>query len=324
MSTEPRIFWPMGCTSSKGDKLAKLWDSDDHIADSKINGIRSSLHLYSDGNRLFTRSAGEDDPDRPIEFTHRYPQLANMKINGVPDGTVLDGEVFSPTRRHEEVAGILNAKSEKPTAPDDFRFVAFDAPFIGHKDIKLEPWHKRRSLMEETTKELAVPHLVQNSVYVSKNKREFFDSILSAGDEGVVLKHIHGTYHEGKKPANNWTKAKKHDDFDCVITGFTEGKGKYAGQIGAIEYSQYVRTGGTDDEPTYTLKKIGQASGVTDAMRKEISANRDKYLNKVIVIGAQERIANKLSLQHPQVMEIRMSGDKSPVECIAHDVKYNG
>lgn len=318
---EPRVVWTQGCELPKPEKLLRLWNDPNYVADIKINGIRATVHFMEKGNRMFTRSASKFDPTRPIEFTHRFPRLANMPAWDVPAGTILDGEVFSPLRRHEEVAGFLNPKNDGPTAPEDFRFICFDCLFWGEEDMRAEPWWKRRSVVELAVVRLQSPTLVQRSAVVKGNKKAFYDSIVAAGGEGVVLKLVTAPYFEGKKPANIWVKAKVGEDFDCVVIGFTAAKkGKFFGQIGAMEFGQYVQTGSYNNLPIYTMMKVGQASGMSDAIRKDMSNNPDKYLGKVVVVSAQERIGGKLSLQNPQFEYIRIEGDKSPEECIAKGV----
>jgi ATP-dependent DNA ligase len=82
---------------------------------------------------------------------------------------------------------------------------------------------------------------------------------VDCGGEGVVLKNPNARYVIGKRPANNWYKVKKFQTLDVVITGFTDGQGKYEGQIGAIIFK----------DPT---GRVGRCSGMDDATRLGLSA----------------------------------------------------
>ena len=73
-----------------------------------------------------------------------------------------------------------------------------------------------------------------------------------------MLKRLDAEYVQGGRPTNNWYKAKKSATFDCVVMGFSLGKGKYNTQIGAVRFGQYHNG---------NLVELGQASGMTDADR---------------------------------------------------------
>ena len=109
-----------------------------------------------------------------------------------------------------------------------------------------------------------------------------------------MFKRLDGIYLEGGRPSDNWYKAKKSATFDCVIMGFTKGKGKFNTQIGAVIFGQYVKSGNT-----WTLQEIGQASGMTEEVRKRMSENPAEFIGKVVVIKGQERLKSG-AIRHPQ------------------------
>lgn len=319
-----RIIWPMGAELPKPHKLEGLWDSPDYIAEVKLMGERMILQFgVTDAGEpvisLSTRSASNFHPDTPIDITHRWPQLQRLK-GLLPEGTILDGEGFSPIRREEEIAGLFNYRSDKPM-PDDMKLVVFDCLQYGATNIEQQTWEYRRHLMEEAVNILNSP-LVEFAAYTLDNKRAFFDMILASGGEGVVLKHTKGQYFQGKKPANIWVKAKKKDTFDCVILGYKEAKpGKYSGLIGSVDLGQYKRSelpvGGLYE---YTLVKVCNSSGITDDVRRELSANREAYLGRVVVVDAYERVPNSVTLKQPRIKSIRPEGSKSPTECVIEEL----
>jgi ATP-dependent DNA ligase len=108
-----------------------------------------------------------------------------------------------------------------------------------------------------------------------------YETVLKQGGEGVMLKNLYAKYVQGGRPANNWYKAKKSATFDCVIMGFTKGAGKYNNRIGAIEFGQFVNG---------KLTKLGQASGMTDDVREDMSLHPEKYIGKVVTIKGMERL----------------------------------
>ena len=95
--------------------------------------------------------------------------------------------------------------------------------------------------------------------------------------------------------------------FNCIITGFTKGNGKYNNRIGAIIFGQYVNT-----TQGWKLKELGRASGMSDSIRQDMSLHPQKYIGRVVVIKGMERLKSK-AIRHPQFVEVR--SDKHPDQC---------
>lgn len=139
-----------------------------------------------------------------------------------------------------------------------------------------------------------------------EDKLSFLNEILEAGGEGIMLKNQRSFYHPGMRPSDTWLKMKRSLEEDVVIMGFTEGRGKYAGQVGAIEFGQYV---------SGTLTKMGQVSGMTDDLRLRMTRSPDKYKGMVITITAMERFPGG-TFRHPRFKCLRPEGDKDPKDCV--------
>ena len=119
-----------------------------------------------------------------------------------------------------------------------------------------------------------------------------------------MLKRLDAEYVQGGRPANNWYKAKKSSTFDCVVMGFTRGKGKYNSTIGAVVFGQFVDG---------NLVELGQDSGMTDHIRKQMGINPDSFIGKVVLIQGMERLKSG-AIRHPRFIEMR--DDKCPQDCI--------
>ena len=122
-----------------------------------------------------------------------------------------------------------------------------------------------------------------------------------------MFKRLDGIYLEGGRPSDNWYKAKKSATFDCVILGFTMGKGKFNTRIGAVIFGQYVKSGSS-----WTLQEIGQACGMTEELRDKMTDYPNEFIGKVIVIKGQERLKSG-AIRHPQFQSLK--SDKNPKEC---------
>lgn len=98
--------------------------------------------------------------------------------------------------------------------------------------------------------------------------------------------------------SNLSAKILKEKNADCVILGFTEGKNKYEGQIGAItvgvlsdegnqikmnkKYLSSKNDFDKNDLETFDFVEVGNISGFNEELRLKISKNKKKYLGKVV------------------------------------------
>lgn len=314
-----KVIWPMGAELAKEKKLERLWDSADYVAEEKIDGERGVIHVEEDGVRLTTRSGSSLGENKPIEITHRWPQIQEFDFSHIPAGTVLDSEIYSFVLRPEEVAGLLNYKSDVVIPRDVLYCAIFDCVYWGNSSLESSPWTARYKAAEYAVASIK-SDFVGMPLKTFSRKRQFFEDIINAGGEGVVLKNLFGKYIQGKKPANVWVKAKKKDTFDCIITGFKPAKeGKYSGLVGSVELSQYKAMGEDGGMVEYRLFPVCYSSGITDDMRRHMTTNPECYLGRVVVVEAAERIPNSLSLRQPRIKYIRPEGSKAPEDCIIED-----
>ena len=93
---------------------------------------------------------------------------------------------------------------------------------------------------------------------------------------------------------------------DLIITGWTEGEGKYAGLIGSVKVS------------TYDGEELASVSGMTDEIRRAISADPEAFLGRVCEVQYQN-VAKLGRLRHPVFLGFR--DDKLPQECGINQVK---
>lgn len=311
---EDLVIWPMGAELASVDKTDSLLDSDDYIADTKYAGERLTLVKYP-GNiiKLTTRSAGKFSNDKPIDVTHRWPQLQKeTDFSILPDFTSLDGEAWSPILEEEKIAGLFNHRSTIPM-PDHMKFVAFDSIYYGGESLENKQWVERRDNMEMIVLKLA-SYFICESDYTHYYKREFLEGIWANGGEGVVLKRLDSIYHQGKKPANQWVKVKKKDTHDCVIVDLKEGLGKLAGKVGSVGLAQYRATKEPSGLIRYDLINVGYSHGLPFELREDMYKQPEYYLGKVVVVESLGRSSNG-QLKKATIKYIRPDGSKDPMEC---------
>lgn len=283
--------------------LDQLISNPNYAAQEKLDGMRAIIHISKDGLRIFSRSAGVNDPQRPLEKTSSLPHLAKMKL---PDlaGTILDAEILAPGVDASSMAGAIHSKHAGPTNGLVKAFVFDVLRFIGD-DLSAKSLHQRIGVLELLKAQIHSPYIMFLPwAFTVRDKRKLHDDVLKRGGEGSMFKRLDAIYVQGGRPTNNWFKAKKSATFDCVVMGFSMGKGKYNTQIGAVRFGQYHNG---------KLVELGQASGMTDADRALMSKYPERYIGRVIAVKGMERLKSG-AIRHPQFGGLR--SDKKTTDCI--------
>ena len=120
-----------------------------------------------------------------------------------------------------------------------------------------------------------------------------FEEFLQRGEEGIILKSMHGEWED--KRAKHQIKFKGELDCDLKIVSVEEGTGKYEGMLGAIVC-----------ESADGIIKVNVGSGFNDEHRKTLTEK--DLLGKIVAVKYNARIQNKSgdeSLFLPVFIEIR-------------------
>jgi ATP-dependent DNA ligase len=283
--------------------LDQLISNTNYAAQEKLDGMRAIIHICKDGLRIFSRSAGVDDPTRPLEKTSSLPHLAEIKYQNLV-GTILDAEILAPGVDISSMSGAIHSKQVGPTNGLVKAFVFDVIRFIGD-DMSSKTLQQRIRVLEILKMQFKSPFITFLPwAFTTSYKRHLYNNVLLHGGEGAMFKRLDATYVQGGRPFNNWIKAKKSSTFDCVVMGFSLGKGKYNTQIGAMKFGQYIGK---------CLVEFGQASGMSDAIRLDMATNPNKYLGRVVVIKGMERLKSG-KIRHPVFGGFRK--DKKPKDCI--------
>lgn len=198
---------------------------------------------------------------------------------------VLDGEVYSHKRNFNEIASILS--SEDKLIPDDIKHIIFNV-------IPIKEWEEHNCLdtyTEQLTMLMLVGSTKSKNVGVidtyacqnAKDLKELYESFLTEGYEGVIIRGIQSKYQRKRVRANTQDilKLKPHDFIDARITGVFEGEGKMVGMLGGfnIELEDGVQL------------KVG--SGFKEKERIELWKNRDVLKGRWLRLKYTEKTPDK-------------------------------
>ena len=314
-----------------------MWTDPDYYLEEKFDGFREISQFCGSVVR-FTSGVKSKKDGLFVEKTDRIPHLSGYttannyseKLIEPPadlTGTVLDGEMIIPEGfvtgaggRSRHVGSIIGSDADvaimKQIERGWLRYAVFDCLFYQGVDLRMLPLFERKSYLELAMRLWNNPYAFMVPWY-NDNKKARLDDIYAAGGEGVILKHKEQKYGDIFQGHLKWAKVKQFWNADVIITGFKPAKEmskkvtgeitatKYAeeGLIGAIEFSQY-RDG--------QLWECGFTSGFDEDLRRDISANPEAFLGKVIVIKHYGREPTG-RFRHPQYVDFRT--DKPPEDC---------
>ena len=215
-----------------GVAVADYWVSE------KFDGVRGVW----DGQKLVTR--GGQSVNAPAWFTANWPK------------TPMDGELWAGRGQFQKAVSTVRQQTPVDSAWRGIRFMVFDLP--------AEPgtFTERLSTLNSLVTKLAVPWVqavpqtkVANHAALQTNLKK----ITEAGAEGLML-HRGSSLYKGVRN-DDLLKVKTHDDAEAKVIAHIPGKGKYAGQLGAL-LVEIPTSDGT------TAKRFKLGTGFNDAQRQ--------------------------------------------------------
>lgn len=313
-----------------------------------------ALYMYVKGlggeNYLFGRTVSKVT-GLLTEKSANVPHIISV-LSQVPNGTILLGEIYYPGKTSKDVTSIMGCLADKAIdrqngAYGPIHYYVYDClGYNGTSLLKYDNWTRYVITQKVFEKHnLARPEL-ELAAAMTENIYASIGEALAAGEEGMVVKKKKALYEPGKRPMT-MLKAKQVDFIDVVITGFNDPVKEYTGK--EIETWQYWNKGGNfvtgfyydDPEAIPVTKhyyygwknaiKIGAfdeegmlhtigtiASGLTDFMRADMTANPELYLYKTCSVQCMMKDNNEQTLRHG--FFIQMRPDKNPEDCKLKDI----
>ncbi len=204
-----------------------------YLASEKFDGVRA---LW-DGRVLRFRSG------RPVHA----PAAFTAALPPVP----LDGELWLARGRFDALSGLVRSDVPDAAAWQQVHYQVFELPGAAGS------FAQRAERIRDVVRQAAMPQLhavEQRPVSDPAALRAHLARVLAQGGEGLVLHRADAPYQTGRSDV--LVKLKPHLDSEAQVLAHLPGKGKYAGQTGAL----WVRT------PEGREFAIG--SGLGDAQRR--------------------------------------------------------
>lgn len=287
-------FKPQNAKSSKGLQEAARQCAKP-VMEIKYDGWRIVAIVEEGRVSLWSRSGKE--------YSGRVPEI-EAELAKLPVGTILDGEIVDlDTHDYIAVTNVFGKSVAKATQEqrDKLTYVAFDCLCLGDRQIATKPLNERRDTFTPLIGELDSDR-VQYSIWHDLDEG-LYNDFLDRGYEGVIVKDAAMPYMKGKR-GHGWFKIKATEETDVIITGLPKnGNGKYLGQVGHVEVSQYQ-----DGQ----LVQVATVNCPDDKTRLEMTLDPDAFLGKVFTLKHYGKIID--GFRHPNFVKWRE--DKPKEDCV--------
>jgi ATP-dependent DNA ligase len=238
----------------------ELPSSGPFVYEPKWDGFRAIV--FRGGSDVFIQSRDL----RPLD--RYFPELHDALLAGLPDGSVVDGEIVIATRRgldfdalqlrlHPAASRVAKLAKETPAS-----FVAFDLLAVDGRDLREQPRRERRALLERVLADAAPPIHLTPMTGDPAVAADWLSRFEGAGLDGVIAKPDLGTYEPGKRAM---IKVKHARTADCVVAGFRWHKNGKGMLIGSLLLGLYDDRG--------ALHHVGVTSSFTMEMRRQLASD---------------------------------------------------
>lgn len=312
----------------KPDQQELVWNSQDWIAEEKIDGVRmiivwdaaeKKFHFYSRNNSV-TDYLPQDYSDTIFVTAKNFDY---------PNNFVLDSEIISSnscleTNTHcltqlQSTAALLNLNSEDSKTIQKkypLKFVVFDCLYDSSSLID-EIWEVRHYHAAELCSKLLesgfcceLNKVVENTADNQYAKREFFEDVINRCGEGVVLKNRNAKYHATSSRTIDCVKIKRSTadtltkDLDAFVTDYVVGKDdtRNSNMVVGFVFSILLKK----QDGSIVTHPIAVCSNVSDIIKDDatvisedgqVKLNPD-YYGRVATVQGQNISARSLRLTH--------------------------
>jgi bifunctional non-homologous end joining protein LigD len=212
---------------------AEAFDDDEWLFEVKWDGHRCLANLGT-ATRLTSRTRRD--------MTAQFPELIDMHRQLAARNAVVDGEIVALDRNgrpsfermqdrfHRTPEELARNKGRVPV-----QFLAFDLLWLDGRPLLDLPLVERRARLNEV---LVETRDIRLSQVVEGDGKRFFEQVRELELEGIVAKRAASPYRPGIR-SPDWRKIKALCLQDCVVVGWTPGKGGRAATLGSLLLAVY-------------------------------------------------------------------------------------
>ena len=251
-------------------RVGELPVGDAWVFEPKWDGFRALI--FRDGEEILIQSRDEKSLNR------YFPELLEPLRSQLPTRCVLDGEIVIARdgvldfealqlRIHPAATRVQLLSQQTPAS-----IVFFDLLCEGERDLRGEPFRRRREELESLLCSAAPPIHLTPATYENNVAADWFRRFEGAGLDGVMAKPISGAYEPDKRVM---LKIKHQRDCDCVVAGFRWYKKGERPAVGSLLLGLFDDSG--------VLQHVGVCASFTQGKREELVDFLAPYRRDAIV-----------------------------------------
>ena len=226
------------------------FSSDDWLFEIKWDGVRA---IATVAGTLSLKSRND------TEMSGQFPELAELLA--LAPGTVLDGEIVVMSGGRPDMQSLLTRlQGTGPRAGAPVTYIVFDILKRNGTDLTGLPLTERREILKAAVRE--GPHVVLSEPVEGRGE-DYYRAAVAQGLEGVMAKRRDSKYEPGQR-SGAWMKIRVQKSCDCVIAGYTPGRGGRGPAFGALLLGLY------NGKTLVPVGKVG--TGFSDRLLDELMA----------------------------------------------------
>ncbi|MFZ1128266.1 non-homologous end-joining DNA ligase [Methanoregula sp.] len=202
------------------------FSGDDWLFEIKWDGVRAIATVDA---TLSLRSRND------TELAGQFPELTELLT--LAPGTVLDGEIVVMNGGKPDMQALLRRLQAGLPGPGmaPVTYIVFDILERDGKPLTALPLFLRRKQLEAAVREGT--HVVLSEPVEGRGE-DYYRAAVAQGLEGVMAKRKDSPYKPGIR-SGMWLKIKAQKSCDCVIAGYTPGRGARSPAFGALLLGLY-------------------------------------------------------------------------------------
>ena len=308
--------YPFFLAHALADEPATLGPRDDWLAEWKYDGIRAQVVRRAAQTWIWSR--GEE------LVSERFPEVL-AQAHGLPDGTVLDGEILAWRAGEDRPAPftLLQQRIARKSLPKKLlaeapvRFIAYDLLESEGQDRRDEPQHQRRARLQALWPAERLSPLIDTPDWAALAAARA-DS-RARGVEGLMLKHRDARYGSGRTKRDGvWWKWKIAPlAVDAVLIYAQAGHGRRASVYTDYSFAVWNRAPRDADEAAAVVEAIARREPAQPgalqlvAFAKAYSGLTDeefKAVDRVVRATTLEKFGPVRSVRPTLVFELGFEG----------------
>jgi DNA ligase D-like protein (predicted ligase)/DNA ligase D-like protein (predicted 3'-phosphoesterase) len=303
-------------------RAEKPFNDPDWIFEIKWDGIRAIAYV---GEDVLLKTRNNKD------LIKKFPEL--RELSELTHNVVLDGEIVILTNGMPDFRAVASRNQASNTrdiqvlaAENPATYIVFDILEVDGESLIDQPLHYRL----ETLKILLKPgrHIIQGEP-VREYGAQYYEAVMLKNLEGIIAKRRDSTYQPGVR-SSDWLKIKQVKTCDCVVFGYTQGRGNRNDTFGALLLGLYnegkpvyvgrVGTGFSDQDLTSIHRRLQNIQTSTPWFNESDIPSESRWVQPKLVAQVDyQEVTKNIRLRAPRFKGFR--DDKPAPLCSINQIR---